>query len=305
MARALRAAAHAQLQQLALHRPYARGDACLDASSPCALHAPAATSTVRAASAAPVRSAHAGHPAPPLVSRPHDLGAGAAARRRRRASARVECRHHRARVHLAVLRREDRAGDPRREPGLQRARRARREPLGLEPEAALEVVQPAQLLGVVAVGRHHQRAGAPRSPWACRVRSSSSAAKPGHSSRPSRFSAQQLLLAEVRLGHRREHARGHADGARARTRRARRTAPSARPARPATRTPGRRCPRRPRRGRRRFASALLDCSLHCLRRHYPDQVPRSAAAVPPSQPDCPAPVRSQDVPGTLCAGFAG
>jgi hypothetical protein len=60
----------------------------------------------------------------------------------------------RARVGAPVLRREDAARDPRREPRLERAAARGRQPLGPEPERAVELLEPPQRLGVVAVGGH-------------------------------------------------------------------------------------------------------------------------------------------------------
>ena len=95
---------------------------------------------------------------------------------------------------------------------------------------------------------------------------------------------QQLLLAEVRLGDRREHPRRHAAGAARRARRAPRTGRPPRPGPRATRRTGRRSPRRPRRGRRRFAWVPLVASPL-----PPPALPGSGStvggAVPPSQPD--------------------
>ena len=94
---------------------------------------------------------------------------------------------HGPRVGLRVLRGEHAAGDARRQPRLEPPALARRQPLRVQAQRALEGVQPAQLLGVVAIGGHHQRAASRGSRWAAPLRSSSSAAKPGHSSREARL----------------------------------------------------------------------------------------------------------------------
>ena len=83
----------------------------------------------------------------------HDLGAGALAGGDQR-------RHHREWVHLVVLRRQDAAGAARREAGLEPPAFARRQPLRVEPQRALERVQAPQLLGVIAVHGDHQRSRA-------------------------------------------------------------------------------------------------------------------------------------------------
>ena len=72
---------------------------------------------------------------------------------------RRERAHHRARLGLGVLGREDAPCDPRGEPGLELAAARRSEPLDGEAELALELVKASQLAGVVGVGRHDERAG--------------------------------------------------------------------------------------------------------------------------------------------------
>src|SRR5215204_1385107 len=66
--------------------------------------------------------------------------------------------HGRARIRVAVLGCEDPAGDSWREARLEGAAARRREPFRGQPERALEVVQAAERLGVVAVGGHHEGA---------------------------------------------------------------------------------------------------------------------------------------------------
>ena len=99
---------------------------------------------------------------------------------------------------MAVLRRQDAAGDARRQPRLERAAARWRKPLRRQAERALEVVEAAERLGVVAIGRHHERAavavarreardllelGGERGPALPRRRGSP-AAGPPHRSRP-------------------------------------------------------------------------------------------------------------------------
>ena len=205
---------------------------------------------------------------------------------------------------MTVLGSQDRAGDARRERRLQRAGGARTEPLRIEPSLTLESVQPVQLLGVVAVRCHHQRPG-------LRISGGHSAAllelrgKARPKGPPLEVEGQERLLAEVGLGHGREHPRGDAGRARAR--------------RVALDDEHRyACLRRSPRTRQSddsgphhdevVGASLRPCSMHVLylRRHYPDQVLRSAAVSPPSQPDVPGsrldhprsyPGRSARMPG--------
>ena len=103
---------------------------------------------------------------------------------------------------------------------------------------------------------------------------------------PGQAQPQRRLLAEVGLGHRREHPGGDPRRAGARLVRAlHHEHRQAAAAGAATRWRGRRGRRRsPRRRSVSFAAS----SSPSLRRHYPVQVPRSAAPQPPSQPGRPS-----------------
>ena len=180
--------------------------------------APAASTTARAARRSPPSSSTASTPSGP-VSNP-------STRRPRRSSppAAVNARRERAR--------SGRAAPPggRRERGCRRRRRGARpgsrrrhalpvQPLGVEPQLALEARASA------AAAR--PRRGRPRRS-ACRSRDSRSrcrtrlelrARTTGQARAPARFSSTSSALAEVRFGDRRQHARRHAGraGCRART----------------------------------------------------------------------------------------
>ncbi len=119
------------------------------------------------------------------------------------------------RVDVAVLRRVDRAADPRRQTGLAPACGARPEPLGVESELDLEGVQAAQLLGVVAVGGDDQRA-ASRVAGRQRGQLLELGGEGGPQVARGEVELEQRLLAEGRLGHRGEHARRDARGTGAR-----------------------------------------------------------------------------------------
>ena len=118
----------------------------------------------------------------------------------------------RARVGLRVPGGEHAAGDPRGQPGLELAAARRREPLAVEPERRVQLVQAAELLDVVAVGGHHQRAALAEA-----GRAAGLLLEPRSERRPAlaarEAEPQPGLLAEVRLGDRGEHAGGHARGA--------------------------------------------------------------------------------------------
>ena len=101
---------------------------------------------------------------------------------------------------------------PRRQARLEAPAAARREPLDVEPERELELVQATQRLGVVAVGGHDQRAAV-----AVAGRQPGALLQLGREGGPAlaggQVHAHEPLLAEVGLHHRREHARGHARSA--------------------------------------------------------------------------------------------
>src|SRR5436309_1669438 len=98
----------------------------------------------------------------------------------------------------------------RRQPRFEPAALAWREPIDVEPEGALELVQAAELLGVVAVGRHHKGSGA-----AVMKLGSELVREFVPQLQALEVEPQELLLAELRLGDRREHPGGHARGTRA------------------------------------------------------------------------------------------
>ena len=97
-------------------------------------------------------------------------------------------------------------------PGSRRRQRARREPLHVEPQRPLELVQAPQRLGVVAVRGDDQRAAV-----AVAGRQAGALLQLRGERRPAlargQVHAHQPLLAEVGLHHRSEHAGGHARGA--------------------------------------------------------------------------------------------
>ena len=94
-----------------------------------------------------------------------------------------------------------------RERRLQAARRARQQPLHLQPQLAAELEQPLERLGLVAVAGDHQGpAGAQAGVDPARL------AQLGGPPRPAlggcQVQAQQGVLAELGLGDRREHPGG-------------------------------------------------------------------------------------------------
>jgi hypothetical protein len=105
-----------------------------------------------------------------------------------------------------IVRGEHAAADARREPRLESAAVAATEPLGVESQRALEGVQAAHLLEVVAIDRHHQRAALAIAGVEARALGQlGGERRPGR--RPREVEPQQRLLAELRLGDGREHAR--------------------------------------------------------------------------------------------------
>ena len=98
--------------------------------------------------------------------------------------------------------------------GSARRARRRQQPLDVEPEPPAEREQPVELLGLVAVARDDQRAGARAGRDRARTPSASSAQNAGNAGRGAQAELEQRVLAELRLGDRREHARGDVPGAR-------------------------------------------------------------------------------------------
>ena len=116
---------------------------------------------------------------------------------------------HQARIDGVVVGQVQRAAHGGRERRLQAARRAGQQRLDLQPEALAQVALALERLGLVAVAREHQRAA--------RAIADVHAADLGQlrgEGRPARAlcrpSSSSGTLAGVGLGHRREHARGHA-----------------------------------------------------------------------------------------------
>ena len=121
--RSVAAATHAQLQQLALHGTHRRGRRLPPPARPGRSRRPPprAPCEPRSARRVDVRTPAT---AASLVSRP-ETSAPASSSPPASLSAASSAAHHRTRVRVAVLRGQDRAGDPRREPRLQRPGRAR------------------------------------------------------------------------------------------------------------------------------------------------------------------------------------
>ena len=239
-----------------------------------ALQAPAATTTAPHSISSP--------PAPrtPLTRPPAVSIAATSKPSSTSALARCQGGEHGTRVGGGVAVGEHAAGDPRREARLEVAAAAGRQPLGVEAERRVELVQAPQRLGVVAVGGHHERAALAKAGGQAaallelgRERGPALAREQVH--------LQPGLLAEVRLGHRREHSRGHVRGAGARLAGAidhehGQAAPAGAPGASEADQAG------------ADHDGVVACVPrqfnHSLRRHYPGQVRRSAAPQPPSQP---------------------
>src|SRR5215208_1889944 len=190
--------ARVQLEDLSLHRPYGRALAAGvegRAPRPCCHHHLLARNRAGAGADAAHRRA--------LPFDGLDLHAESDLLCRR-----GQGRHRRARVGVAVLRRQNSARDARRQPRLEAAAARRREPLRGQPERALEVVQAAERLGVVAVGRHHEGAAV-----AVAGRQAGDLLELGGERRPAlaprEVHPQRPLLAEVGLRHGGEHPGRH------------------------------------------------------------------------------------------------
>ena len=108
----------------------------------------------------------------------------AEARRRHARAPRSEPRRERARRHLVVDRRANPADDARGEARLQRPALRRAQPFRIELERELELVQPPQQLGLVAVERHGQRAATAGSRSPLRSRSRAPRRSPGSDAPP-------------------------------------------------------------------------------------------------------------------------
>ena len=170
--------------------------------------------------------------------------------------------------------------DRGREPGLELAALARPEPLAVEPERALQLVAPAQLLGLVAVERDVQRAAAPVADGGARVRPRARRRSPDTGRAEARLSSSSASSPQDASPSRRQHPGGDAGRARSRASRASITATRsprwaarhahARPITPAPDHQGveassRLVPSAP-------FSLCGRCASPSLRRHYPDQV---------------------------------
>ena len=184
-----------------------------------------------------------------------------------------------ARVDGAVAGDVEREPDRRRERGLGAAGLAGAQPLDREAELPPVLEQLLELLGLVAVAGDDERAVEVEldAELGAEVREAVERAE---------AEVEQLALAELQLGDGREHAGG--------------VAPRAVLAGVEHERAQAALGRAPRHGEADDAPAddgyvvLLGLRRHCvppsLRRHHPDQVRRSAACVPPSQPVRRAPV---------------
>ena len=116
--------------------------------------------------------------------------------------------HDGTRIHVVIGRR-DPATDTRREPRLDLPAAPARQPLGIELVRALELVDAPELLDVVGVRRHHQRAArAERGVEPRGLRQPCGERRP--QARRLEVQPQQRLLAEHGLCDRRQHAGGNA-----------------------------------------------------------------------------------------------
>ena len=195
-----------------------------------------------------------------------------------------------ARVDGVVAGHVERQPHGRGERGLGAARLARAQPLDREVELPAVGVELVELLGVVAVARDDQGAGAAQSGIAAGGLLELGA-EGGEAGGRAEAEVEQRLLAELRLGDRGEHAGGVAPRAvlggveHERAQAALRRAPGDGEADDAAADDG--------------YVVLLGLRRHCvppsLRRHHPDQVRRSAAWVPPSQPVRRAPVMRESL----------
>ena len=154
------------------------GRACSGSHSAAPDQAPVARTTWLGAQLLAGRGAHAGEPlaleqTPSTTSVPVRTSTPSARERRQ------QRRGQRPRVDRRLAGRVDAAVEGGRQARLQLAAAARRQPLGLEPERALQVVDAAQLRRLVAVEGDVQGAAAARSRSPSPLAASSSATNSG------------------------------------------------------------------------------------------------------------------------------
>ena len=278
--RAAAARRAAQAQDLALHRAHGRGAVGELARSSAGGHDDLAAATRRRRGVDTVAGSA------PSPRAPRDSSPPA---RAQRGGQRVG---HGARVHLGLVRREDGARHARRQARARAGALARRRATRRRARATRwKRVQAAQLLGVVAVGGDDERAAARGSRRRVPERSASSAANAGQRPADSRLSASSAsspnsasvtgasMPAATPEAPAPGSSRSSTQDAQPALRRRQAEASPITPA-PTTTTSYSLVARRVHRsvascGGRRAGS---------LRRHYPDQVQRSAATQPPSQP---------------------
>ena len=121
--------------------------------------------------------------------------------------------HQPARVDRVVARDVEREPHGRRERRLRAPRGRREQPLDVEAEALAEREQPVERLRLVAIARHDQRARRVQ-PRVATGRLRELGAERGEAGGGAQAQLEQRVLAELRLGDRREHARGDLPGAR-------------------------------------------------------------------------------------------
>ena len=297
----------ARRRRAAPHRPRACGSPAARGGSPAPARAGAGSGPSPAARARARRRVPRGACRTPLRprSRPRRRrGARPAPTRPRRRDGRVTSRstrasvrssppggpersgqrpHKQARGDLMVVRRVDAAGDARRETGLQPAALPCGEPARVESERTLVAVHLPQGLFLVAVHGHGQRAGLPVA-TVDPARVVQLGGERGPASQAGEVQGDQRLLAEVGFRDREPASRRRRPSPRPQAARRRPRACGHRAAPSASRSTARSLPPRRRSPRGRPSLFRLPKLHLSLRRHYPDQVLRSAAISRPLSP---------------------